>query len=362
MVVTVARKNILDGIILKAGSQSQQLIEDDYITSHGYIEPFINFKLLREFYYYNVYHQRSIKLKASLLSQVLESNLDKYLPPKEYVKQFLLSFATDLELYGNSFLEKAGTPNNFYLYNILGVQGRINRDKEIYQLNSSNQCSKLEGHHLKYYSPMSKYYGEPDYLTQLISIKTTQQADLYNNSFFDNGAKPGMIVSFENSTPSDEQKAAAKQFFGNNFKGVDNAHKSMLFWTGKTKEGESPAKINFERLDQIEDMSWESLKKVNRDEIIAAHGVPPRLVGVMAAGQLGGGTELIDQLHSFIQTTLNPKIDLLEDFFARIGINHKVKPLDVTNFKDDTNLVTALVDRNIMSVQDAKEILGLKSN
>ena len=350
-----------NGIILKAGSQSQQLIEDDYITSHGYIEPFVNFKLLRAFYYYNVYHQRSIKLKASLLSQVLETNLDKYLPPKEYTKEFLLAFATDLELYGNSFLEKAGTPNNFYLYNILGFQGRINRNKEVYQLNNSNQCSKLEGYHLKYYSPMSKYYGEPDYLTQLISIKTTKQADQYNSSFFDNGAKPGMIVSFENAAPSEEQKAAAKSFFGNNFKGVNNAHKSMLFWTGKNKEGESPAKINFERLDQVEDMSWEGLKKINRDEIIAAHGVPPRLVGVVSAGQLGGGTELIDQLHSFVQTTLNPKIDLLEDFFARIGIKHKVKALDISNFKDDSTLVTSLVDRGIITIQDAKEILGIKS-
>lgn len=352
----------MDGIILKAGSQSQQLIGKDTINSDGYVEPFFAFEALLDLYYYNVYHQRSIKLKASLLSQVLETNLDKYLPPKEYVKQFLLSFATDLELYGNSFLEKAGTPSNFYLYNILGFQGRINKDREIFQLGENNKVVKLEGFHLKYYSPKSKYYGEPDYLSQLASIKISKQADLYNSSFFDNGAKPGMIVSFENSTPSEEQKAAAKQFFGNNFRGSNNAHKSMLFWTGKTKEGESPAKINFERLDQIEDMSWESLKKVNRDEIIAAHGVPPRLVGVVNSSGIGSNKELIDQMHSFIQTTLNPKIDLLEDFFARIGINHKVKPLDITNFKDDSELVTSLVDRNIISVQDAKEILGLKSN
>lgn len=84
-------------------------------------------------------------------------------------------------------------------------------------------------------------------------------------------------------------------------------------------------------------------------------------MGVVSAGQLGSGTELIDQLHSFVQTTLNPKIDLFEDFFARIGIKHKVKPLDVTNFKDDTNLVTALVDRRIITEQDAREILGIKS-
>jgi HK97 family phage portal protein len=351
----------LNGLILKAESKSKQLIEDDLINADGFIEPFINFDALLDFYYYNVYHQRSIKLKASLLAQIDETNLDKFLPPTESIKEFLLAFTTDLEIYGNAFLEKAGTPNNFFLYNILGYKGRINQEKQIYQINTNRQSVKLEGYHLKYYSPKSKYYGEPDYLTQLISIKTTRQADTYNSSFFDNGAKPGMIVSFENASPSDEQKAAAKEFFGNSFKGYDNAHKSMLFWTGKTKEGESPAKINIERLDQIEDMSWNGLKSVNRDEIIAGHGVPPRLVGVMSAGQLGGGTELIDQLHSFIQTTLNPKIAFIEDFFARIGINHKVKPLDVSNFKDDSSLVTALVDRGIISISDAKEILGIKS-
>jgi len=360
MVVMVGRKFMGNENILKAGRQSEQLIEDDLINNNGYIDPFVSFEALLKFYYYNVYHQRSIKLKASLLAQIQETTLDKFIPENEYTKEFLLAFTTDLEIYGNAFLEKAGTVNNFYLYNILGYEGRVNQQKEIYQINRLNQYKKLEGYHLKYYSPKSKYYGEPEYLTQLLSIKTTKQADDYNSSFFENGAKPGMVISFENAVPSEGQKQAAKEFFGSSFKGESNAHKSMLLWTGKTKEGESPAKINFERLDNIEDMSWKGLKEVGRDEIIASHGVPPRLVGVMSAGSLGNGTELIDQLHSFTQTTLNPKAEMIEDFFKRMGIKHKVKPLDVSNYKDDTSLVTALVDKNIISVQDAKEILGIK--
>lgn len=347
--------------IFKNSFQSRQLIEDE-IRKHpsGFLEPIISFETLLKFYFYNVYHQRSIKLKASLLSQISDTNLDNYLYTNENLKDFLYSFLLDLELYGNAFLEKAGTNKNFVLHHILGYQGRVNEKKEIFQTIDKKSVI-LEGFHLKYYSPTNKFYGEPDYLTQLQNIQVTKQADNYNYSFFENGAKPSMLISFENSSPSNEQKEALKHFFSDNFKGPNNAHKTMLLWTGKTSEGESSAKINIQKLDAVEDMSFEKLKNISRDEIIASHGVPPRLVGVVSARHLGGGTELIDQLHSFVQTTLNPKIDLIEDFFYQIGIKHKVKPLDVSNFKDDTQLVTSLIDRQIINIDEAKEILGLNT-
>lgn len=346
-------------ITIKSGTTSQQLINQNTLHGDGYLNPFIDFGTLLQFYYYNTYHQRCIKLKAGLLSQIADTSLDKYIAPTEYLRYFLLAFASDLELYGNAFLEKAGTPSNYYLYNILGYQGRLNRAKEIYQVNDENRSVKLEGHHLKYYSPSNKYYGEPDYLTELLNIATTKDANAYNKAFFDNGARPGYAILFNNSTPSQDQKDAAKQTFGSNFKGASNSHKSFMAWTGKTKEGESPAKIEFQKLDGVEDMSFEKLKSVSRDEIITAHGVPPRLAGVVTAGQLGGGRELIDQLHGFIEITLKPKIQLVEDFFESIGIKHKVAMLDVTNFKDDSDLANGLVASGILTREEAREILGL---
>jgi|GEM_PF-582816 len=347
--------------ILKDGAESKQYIDSDATNTDGTIEPFISFNGLLDFYYYNVYHQRSIKLKASLLSQVLETDLERYLPKNEFAKQFLFAFIHDLELYGTSFLEKAGSANNYYLYNILGYQGRINKNKEIFQINSRNESQKLEGHYLRYYSPISKFYGEPDYLTALRQINTSHKSDVYNENFFDNGARPGYGIIFENSSPNPQQMTTFKEFFGANYKGYENSHKTFVAHTGKTAEGSPPAKIRLEKLDDVEDMSFEKLKSVNKNEIIAAHGVPPRLVGVMAAGQLGGGTELIDQLHAFNQTIIIPKIDIIEDFFSSIGIKHKIKELDVTSFKDDSSLVSNLVSSQIISPSEAKEILGFNS-
>lgn len=343
--------------ILKDAKESKQYVGRDSLNTNGTIDPFIDFNELLNFYYSNTYHQRSIKLKAALLSQVEESDLEKYLPENEFVKDFMYGFCVDLEIYGNAFLEKSGSESNFYLYHILGYQGRLNKQKDIFQI-TADDAIKMEGYHLKYYSPTGKYYGEPDYLTTLLQMTTTQNADKYNTSFFENGARPGFGVIFENSSPNADQIKTFKEFFRSNYKGYENAHKTLLLHTGKTAEGSPPAKVRLEKLDGIEDMSFEKLKKVNRDEVIAAHGVPPRLAGIISAGGIGSNRELIDQLHSFNEIVIKPKAKTIEDFFTNIGINHKVKALDVTNFKDDSDLLRNLVDSQIITQEEAKELLG----
>lgn len=347
--------------ILKGANESRQFVSSDTLNVNGTIDPFVNFEELLQFYYYNVYHTRSIRLKAALLSQIEETTLTNHLPKNEFARDFMYAFCMDLEIYGNGFIEKSGTDNNFNIYHILGYQGRLNKNKEIFQISTLNEAIKLDGYHLKYYSPSGKYYGEPDYLTALHQILTSRNADQYNTSFFENGARPGFGVIFENSSPNPEQIAAFKEFFGSNYKGYENAHKTLLLHTGKGTEGSPPAKVRLEKLDGVEDMSFEKLKNVNKNEIIAAHGVPPRLVGVMSAGQLGGGTELIDQLHAFNEMIIKPKIQIIEGFFANIGITHKIKALDVTSFKDDSSLVANLVNSQIITAQEAKELLGFNN-
>ncbi|WP_405763748.1 hypothetical protein [Campylobacter fetus] len=72
---------------------------------------------------------------------------------------------------------------------------------------------ELEGYHFFYYSPNSRYYGEPDYLAALQQILINQKADLYNDKFFDNGARPDLAIIYENAEPSEEQIKAFEKFF-----------------------------------------------------------------------------------------------------------------------------------------------------
>jgi len=341
-------------VIIKQDSSRQAINEFDTSIFGNLVEPFFDFEQMLLLYYANTYHRRAINIKAKLFASINDTNLDKFLVG-ETPESFLQAFVKEFEIYGNAFLEQTPLQK---LYILPAFEARLNTKREIYQY-AFNIFNKIDGFHLKEYSPRSRFYGEPCYLATIEQIKTTQKADIYNSKFLDNGARPGMAIVFENSEPTPEQLQAFKQFFGDNFKGYDNANKTLIL-SAASQIGEKDAKIRLEKLSEIEDISFKLLKEVNRDEIIAAHGVPPRLVGVVTSGQLGGGNELLSQLHSFNELEIKPKQRLIESFFKSFGVELKLNPLDTKNYKDDTDLITQLVDRQIISIAEAKELLNLK--
>ncbi|MBQ7271694.1 MAG: portal protein, partial [Campylobacter sp.] len=72
--------------------------------------------------------------------------------------------------------------------------------------------------------------------------------------------------------------------------------------------------------------------------------------------------ELIGQLHAFNELTIIPKQEQIEWFFYQIGFAIKLKPIDVSNFKDDSDLVTNLVQNGILNLNEARAILGYGEN
>lgn len=349
----------MDNIIVKS-NESKQYVGQDSLYDSKFIKPFISFSELLASYYVNVYHRRAIRIKSGLLSQIEETSLDKNLPQGQRAKSFLYAFVMNLEISGNAAVEKTGTTSNFSLYNIPSHEFVLDKDKNIYQkLNIKEQI--LEGFHFKYHSPSSRFYGEPDYLASFLQITSTHKADLYNDRFFENNARPDLAIIYENGEPSREQIEAFKSFFGSSFKGYDNAHKTLILHSSDGV-GEKDAKIRFEELGKVQDISFKTLKELNRDEIAVAHGIPPRLLGIVNSGHLGGGNELIAQLHMFNEIEIKPKIELIESFFDSIGIKLVIKPLDVTSFKDDADVVTGLVQTGILSIPEARGILGWQKN
>lgn len=331
--------------IFKNTTDSNQL-KSESKNSYGLIEPFFSFDKLLDMFYINTYHRRCIMLKAALLSNIEDGSKleNQYMTPKD----LLYAFVLNAEIYGNAFLEICRDK----LYILPTIEARVSENREVYQQKNS-KITKLDAAHLLYYSPKSRYYGEPDYLAALLPILINAKADSFNDSFFNNSARADKAIVFENAEPDEGQIKAFKEFFGSNFKGYENAHKTLVV----TAMGEN-AKVRFEDLSKTDDLSFERLKNINKDEIIAAHGVPPRMVGVMSAGTLGGGGELIGQLHSFNELTIIPKQEQIEWFFYQIGFPIKLKPIDVTNFKDDSDLVTNLVSSGILSLNEARAILG----
>lgn len=346
-------------VVTTPTAQSAQYIEEDRLSLGGVITPFFDFEKLRKLYYANTYHRLCINIKARLLSMIEESDLDSFLVGTT-AKRFLHKFTLDAETYGNSFVEIAGTQKYKALYHLPAREGRIGKDFSIYQVSGFKQ-QLINAAHFGYESITSRFYGEPDYLASLNEMLVNQNINLYNAAFFENGATPRLAFVFKNSEPSTEQMEAFSTFFGSTFRGTQNAHKTLILSAPASIDG-ADADIKIEKLSANDDLSFKELKNLNRDEIVAAHGTPPRLVGIVNSGGWGGGGELMGQLHTFNEIHIKPKQALIEEFFASLGIKLILKPLDVTNFKDDSEVIPGLVDKGILTPAEAKNILGWSKN
>lgn len=340
--------------IIKSSLDSKQLIKDDAATG-DLIEPFFDFRNTLMCYYENTYHRRCIMTKANILSQIEESDLQNFLTDSD-PKSFLYALMIQLEIFGNAFIEKAGK-SKFAMYLLPTHEARLLLNGEIVQFKNGAK-NKLEGFHTKYYSPFSRHYGEPDYMAAVRKLNTEGKIDRFNDVFFENNAMPNFAIMFENAEPTKEQLEAFQQFFSNSFKGFMNAHRTLVMSANSMNTENPNARVRMEDLNRVNDMSFEKFKLLNREEIIAAHNMPPRLVGIMSSGQLGGQSELIMQLHQFNELEVKPKIEKLEYFFESIGVKLRLKPMDITSFKDDADVVTGLVQLGIISVDEARQIIG----
>ena len=128
--------------------------------------------------------------------------------------------------------------------------------------------------------------------------------------------------------------------------------------------------IEFKRITaEVEKMSFGDLLNADRDEIISANGVPPRVMGISTPGKLGGGTEVKDELKLFKEITVRPKQKLKEDrinntVLAESGDRIKFNEIDIAPVAAtaETDTEEALggegeVEKNRKAVSKAKDLI-----
>ena len=175
-------------------------------------------------------------------------------------------------------------------------------------------------------------------------------------------------MTFKGGAPTKEQKTAIRDFFRNEYRGIDNTHRTLIL--NSSEDGE----IKIDRLTaEVKDGDFLKLIDGARDRIPVAHGVPPRMLGIMSAGQLGGGGEVSGQLFTFEHLTLRPKrrrmLDQLRPVLSAFGLrpgniddglgDNEVafRPLDLTPPKDDVETLPDLVQSGIITAREARDLL-----
>jgi len=350
----------------------------------GAYSPPYPFETLAETVKMNPYHQRALHVKAACSTlvgyelQQKEVADNKLKDPWNVLWDggFLLNIgkiAFDWELFGNAFIEVVrGTGRKIVaLGHIPAVTMWVTKTGFSQIINTDGRNEKIDFEpygagkeheviHLRQYGGSSSVYGLPEWIGCLNALILDNNSTEWNYRFFENNLIPGWAIIIEDGELDELAEHAIRDYFQQNFKGTSNAHKTLLL----TPNG---SKITFQKLQaDMKDMDFEQMKLSCRNEIVSGHGVPPRLLGIMSAAQLGGGGEMEWQLKMFRDVTLSTKQSYYEAELNKIlaevdpGLTIKFKQIDITTETTDIANTKMEIESCTLLPNEAREAKGRK--
>ena len=149
-------------------------------------------------------------------------------------------------------------------------------------------------HHIREYDPAQDIYGQPEWLSALQSGLLNEAATIFRRRYYINGSHAGYILYINDAkfdaADSDELEAAVEKS-----KGPGNFRNVYLHIPGGHEKGVQVIPVG----EAAAKDEFVNIKGATMEDVLAAHRVPPLLIGVVAkvAGGFGKPTEAADVFH-----------------------------------------------------------------
>lgn len=214
----------------------------------------------------------------------------------------------------------------------------------------------------KTYSPSSAYYGAPNILPAIGSVRALIGIRDYNLSFFENYGVPAAMVTLTGEWDENAVKYIT-DFIDTEIKGTNNAHKTIVV---NPPEGGT---IEWKPLIvEVKEGHFKLYFQNLRDEVLVCYKMPPYRIGIAETGSLGGSTAA-ESTHIYIDSIVRPIQEIVNGLMTRKIIRDglgsarwafRLRELDLRDLK-------AIVDRDVilfglgaMTANDILEDIGRK--
>jgi len=229
------------------------------------------------------HHSSAIVVKRNLL-------LKTFVPTKLLSASTFGRWVLDYLVLGNGYLERRdnmlGRPME--MAPVLGVYTRVGIEEGHYwfvtDMRAPHAFEPGSVFHIAEPDLAQEIYGMPDYLSALQSSLLNEAATLFRRRYYQNGSHAGFILYATDAELDDEDADGLEEALQGT-KGVGNFRNLFLHVPGGKKDGlqlipigEAAAKDEFL-----------GIKNTTRDDMLAAHRVPPQLLGVVPANAGGFG-------------------------------------------------------------------------
>jgi PBSX family phage portal protein len=255
----------------------------ELVNNGRWYETPLNFRGLANMARVAPHHASAMYVKRNLLvASFVET---PYLSTHEFA-----AFATDYVTFFNAYLEKvmAISGRLLSLKRCPAMQTRVGVDPGAFFFvpDSGIEHAFDVGTvvHLHDTDVTQEIYGLPEYLSALHSAQLNRSATLFRRKYYDNGSHAGFILYMTDAAQDqkdvDKMRDALKQS-----KGPGNFRNLFMYAPNGKKDGIQLIPIS----EVAAKDDFASIKNVSRDDVLAAHRVPPQLLGVvpMNAGGFG---------------------------------------------------------------------------
>lgn len=245
------------------------------------------------------HHGSAVHFKAQVVAST-------FVPHKLLTRATVQRVALDYVTFGNAYLEHVGNRlgGSLELRHALAKYMRRGRDlrdygfvrgwREEHKFQRGRICHLLEP------DVHQEIYGLPQYLASLQAAWLNESATLFRRRYYNNGSHAGFILYLTDPAQDTQDIDNLRQALKSS-KGVGN-FKNLFYYSPNGKKdginlipiGEATAKDDFF-----------NIKNVSRDDQLAAHRVPPQLIGVLPANA-GGFGDVIDAARVFSRNEIQP--------------------------------------------------------
>lgn len=250
---------------------------------NNWYEPPLSFPGLARSARSAVHHASAMQVKRNILTAT-------FVPHPLLSREDFARLAFEYQVFGNAFLERKDsiTGRPLALKPALAKYTRRGVDLETYffvpGFGQAHEFSKGSVLHLMEPDINQEIYGVPEYIPALQSAWLNESATLFRRKYYINGSHAGFILYLTDAAARQEDvdnlRAAMKAAkgpgnFRNLFMHVPNGKKDGL---QLIPVAEVAAKDEFA-----------GIKNITRDDQLAAHRVPPQLMGIVPSNTGGFG-------------------------------------------------------------------------
>lgn len=260
----------------------------DYIEAwrNGrWYEPPVSLDGLAKSFRSTPHHSSAIQVKCNILTSMFK-------PHRLMSRETFGSFALDFLVFGNAYAEQ---PRNrlgqrMPLKHALAKYMRRGcDDMDVFFFAQSwgepHQFAKGSVFQLRQPDVHQEIYGLPEYLSALQSAWLNEAGTLFRRKYYANGSHAGYILYLTDALSDETQVDAIREALRNS-KGPGNFRNMFVYAPGGKKEG-----MNLIPISEVTAKDeFFNIKNVTRDDVLAAHRVPPQLLGLVPTGTTGFGS------------------------------------------------------------------------